>query len=103
MILVPIAELVVVGEELIVVTAEPLTQPADLGVTACVVLPKVLNGPLIHHRRTTCADTRPPSWRAKALMAYAGSSSLRRGNRPDLIPRTTPRIKVTRCALLWAS
>ena len=48
MTLVLVAETVVVREELLVVAAEAIVEAADLGVAACVLLPEVLDRPLIH-------------------------------------------------------
>jgi hypothetical protein len=40
--LVAVAEAIVVGEELFIITAETLPETADLRISACVVLPELL-------------------------------------------------------------
>ncbi len=47
---------VIVGEELLVVPAETLAQPAHLGVAARVMLPEILDRLLVHQICTQRAD-----------------------------------------------
>jgi hypothetical protein len=55
-----IPELIVIMEELFVITAEAFPEPADQGVPAGMVLPEILDRPLIHQWRTNPEDTALP-------------------------------------------
>ncbi len=46
--LIVIAKAIVTGEELLIVVAETLMQPSDLGIATGVLLPESLHGLLVH-------------------------------------------------------